>query len=202
MDAGRHGRAARRRRQHPRSCGLVGRVARLADGSTLVVAENSRIVVAHSSSIGRTRRARCSSPGGGQGEGGGVPGRRHARASAPVELHDLDADGGGRGARHDVRGRVRRAEHDARRGDREGSPAGDRRGLACLSIQDGSSVLVREGLASYAMMGTSGCSPPIPISLLPDASLVGTLQNPIVPGPPSVTPSSSLPSPTSEAPHL
>jgi hypothetical protein len=55
--------------------------------------------------------------------------------------------------------------------------------VSCLSLQDRySSVLVREGLATIAR-GTSGCSPPIPISLLPDASLVGTLANPIAPGP-------------------
>jgi hypothetical protein len=55
--------------------------------------------------------------------------------------------------------------------------------VSCLSLQDRySSVLVREGLATIAR-GTSGCAPPIPISLLPDASLVGTLANPIAPGP-------------------
>jgi hypothetical protein len=54
--------------------------------------------------------------------------------------------------------------------------------VTCLSLQDRfSNVLVREGLATIA--GTSGCAPPIPISLLPDASLVGTLANPIAPGP-------------------
>ena len=55
--------------------------------------------------------------------------------------------------------------------------------VSCLSLYDRfSSVLVREGLATSAS-GTSGCTPPIPISMLPDASLVGTLQNPIRPGP-------------------
>ena len=54
--------------------------------------------------------------------------------------------------------------------------------VSCLSLQDRfSNVLVREGLATIA--GQSGCAPPIPISLLPDASLVGTLANPIAPGP-------------------
>jgi FecR protein len=54
--------------------------------------------------------------------------------------------------------------------------------VSCLSLADRySSVLVREGLATVAR-GTSGCAPPIPISLLPDASLVGTLFNPITPG--------------------
>ena len=55
--------------------------------------------------------------------------------------------------------------------------------VSCVSLYDRfSSVLVREGLATSAS-GTSGCTPPIPISMLPDASLVGTLQNPIRPGP-------------------
>ena len=54
--------------------------------------------------------------------------------------------------------------------------------VSCLSLQDRySTVLVREGLATTA--GTSGCAPPIPINLLPDANLVGTLRNPIAPGP-------------------
>ena len=49
--------------------------------------------------------------------------------------------------------------------------------VSCLSLQDRySTVLVREGLATTA--GTSGCAPPIPISLLPDANLVGTLAEP------------------------
>ena len=74
--------------------------------------------------------------------------------------------------------------------------------VSCLSLYDRfSSVLVREGLATSAS-GTSGCTPPVPISMLPDANLVGTLQNPIRPGPafsvpvtvPSV-PSSSTPAP-------
>ena len=61
--------------------------------------------------------------------------------------------------------------------------------VSCLSLQDRySNVLVREGLATVA--GTSGCAPPIPISLLPDASLVGTLSNPIAPGPSFSVPSS------------
>jgi hypothetical protein len=55
--------------------------------------------------------------------------------------------------------------------------------VACLSLYDRfASVLVREGLAALAS-GTSGCTPPVPISSLPDANLVGTLQNPIQPGP-------------------
>lgn len=55
--------------------------------------------------------------------------------------------------------------------------------VSCLSLYDRfSSVLVREGLAAIAT-GTSGCMPPIPIASLPDAGLVGTLQNPIPPGP-------------------
>ena len=55
--------------------------------------------------------------------------------------------------------------------------------VSCLSLQNRfSSVLVREGLATTAT-STSGCQPPIPISLLPDADLVGTLRNPVAPGP-------------------
>jgi len=55
--------------------------------------------------------------------------------------------------------------------------------VSCTSLYDRfSNVLVREGLATSAS-GTSGCTPPIPISMLPDANLVGTLQNPIRPGP-------------------
>jgi hypothetical protein len=55
--------------------------------------------------------------------------------------------------------------------------------VSCLSLSNRfSSVLVREGLSAYAT-GTEGCGPPFPISNLPDANLVGTLQNPIRPGP-------------------
>jgi len=50
-----------------------------------------------------------------------------------------------------------------------------------------SSVLVREGLASQAK-GTESCAPPIPIELLPDADLVGTLLNPVAPGSPFFDP--------------
>ena len=58
------------------------------------------------------------------------------------------------------------------------------RGLvSCYSLYDRfSSVLVREGLASSAQ-GTGACGPPVPIASLPDARLVGTLANPRVPGP-------------------
>lgn len=49
-----------------------------------------------------------------------------------------------------------------------------------------SSVLVREGLATLS--GTEGCVPPFPIELLPDASLVGTLSNPVAPGSPFFNP--------------
>jgi len=55
--------------------------------------------------------------------------------------------------------------------------------VSCTSFFDRfSTVLVREGLATIAS-GTAGCTPPVPISSLPDASLVGTLQNPTPPGP-------------------
>jgi FecR protein len=54
--------------------------------------------------------------------------------------------------------------------------------VSCVSLYDRySSVLVREGLATSA--GASGCTPPVPINMLPDANLVGTLRNPIAPGP-------------------
>jgi hypothetical protein len=49
------------------------------------------------------------------------------------------------------------------------------------------SIFVREGLASI------GCGPPVPISSLPDAALVGTLQNPIVPPPGAFNDPVSLP---------
>ena len=45
-----------------------------------------------------------------------------------------------------------------------------------------STVLVREGFASFAK-GTESCSPPIPNSALPDFDRLGTLTNPIRPGP-------------------
>jgi hypothetical protein len=55
--------------------------------------------------------------------------------------------------------------------------------VSCYSLSDRfSSVLVREGLASSAQ-GTAGCGPPVPIASLPDAGLIGTLRNPRVPGP-------------------
>jgi hypothetical protein len=55
--------------------------------------------------------------------------------------------------------------------------------VSCMSFFDRfSTVLVREGLATTAS-GTEGCTPPVPISSLPDASLIGTLQNPRPPGP-------------------
>jgi hypothetical protein len=55
--------------------------------------------------------------------------------------------------------------------------------VSCLSLHDRfSNVLVREGLATTAS-GTGGCSPPRPISMLPDANLVGTMFNPRPPGP-------------------
>lgn len=54
--------------------------------------------------------------------------------------------------------------------------------VSCVSLYERySSVLVREGLATSA--GASGCTPPVPINMLPDANLVGTLRNPIAPGP-------------------
>jgi len=54
--------------------------------------------------------------------------------------------------------------------------------VSCYSLAGRyASVLVREGLAS-TVQGTSGCTPPVPISSLPDASLIGTLQNPRIPG--------------------
>jgi FecR protein len=70
--------------------------------------------------------------------------------------------------------------------------------VSCVSLYERySSVLVREGLAVSAS-ANSGCTPPIPISMLPDANLVGTLRNPIQPGPafsvPVVAPSAGLPS--------
>src|SRR5262249_11374 len=53
---------------------------------------------------------------------------------------------------------------------------------ACVSLYErDSSGLVREGLAASA--GASGRTPPVPINMLPDANLVGTLRNPIAPGP-------------------
>jgi len=73
--------------------------------------------------------------------------------------------------------------------------------VSCLSMHDRSSVLVREGLASSAM-GTSGCTPPIPISMLPDASLVGTLRNPITPGPSFTAPIVVPPIPDTGAPPV
>jgi hypothetical protein len=55
--------------------------------------------------------------------------------------------------------------------------------VSCLSLYDRfSSVLVREGLAATAT-GTEGCAPPVPISRLADANLVGTMTNPVQPGP-------------------
>lgn len=55
--------------------------------------------------------------------------------------------------------------------------------VSCLSLQNRfSSALVREGLATTAT-AASGCQPPVPISFLPDADLVGTLRNPVQPGP-------------------
>jgi hypothetical protein len=55
--------------------------------------------------------------------------------------------------------------------------------VACSSLTNRfSSILVREGLSSYAT-GADGCSPPVPISSLPDANLIGTLLNPRPPGP-------------------
>jgi hypothetical protein len=51
----------------------------------------------------------------------------------------------------------------------------------CASYVDSlGSVLVREGLASSATPW-GGCGPPVSIRFLPDANLVGTLFNPIVP---------------------
>lgn len=49
------------------------------------------------------------------------------------------------------------------------------------------SILVREGFASF------GCGPPVPIGSLPDAALVGTLQNPVVPPPGAFNDPVSLP---------
>jgi hypothetical protein len=55
--------------------------------------------------------------------------------------------------------------------------------VLCYSLYDRfSRVLVREGLAS-SVLGTGGCGAPVPIASLPDASLIGTLQNPRIPGP-------------------
>jgi len=55
--------------------------------------------------------------------------------------------------------------------------------VSCVSFFDRfSAVLVREGLATSAS-GTEGCTPPVPITSLPDANLIGTLQNPRPPGP-------------------
>ena len=56
--------------------------------------------------------------------------------------------------------------------------------VSCSSLIQGTgtggAVLVREGLASTATTG-GGCSPPVPIFRLPDAGNVGTLRNPIIP---------------------
>lgn len=55
--------------------------------------------------------------------------------------------------------------------------------VSCMSLTNRfSSTLIREGLAASAT-GTDGCSPAVPISALPDASLIGTLFNPRPPGP-------------------
>jgi hypothetical protein len=55
--------------------------------------------------------------------------------------------------------------------------------VSCYSLSDRfSTVLVREGLAS-STQGTAGCGPPVPIASLPDANLIGTLRNPRPPGP-------------------
>ena len=55
--------------------------------------------------------------------------------------------------------------------------------VSCASfIQTLGSVLIREGLASQATPW-GGCGAPVPIATLPDAALIGTLQNPIVPPP-------------------
>jgi hypothetical protein len=54
--------------------------------------------------------------------------------------------------------------------------------VSCYSLSDRfSTVLIREGLASSAQ-GTAGCGPPVPIASLPDAGLIGTLRNPRPPG--------------------
>jgi hypothetical protein len=69
--------------------------------------------------------------------------------------------------------------------------------VSCFSLTERySSVLVREGLASSAH-GTGGCGPPVPIASLPDAGLIGTLQNPRSPGPAFSAPVSvpSIPEP-------
>ena len=55
--------------------------------------------------------------------------------------------------------------------------------VTCASFSDRfSTVLVREGFASFAK-GSEGCSPPIPNSALPDFDRLGSLSNPIRPGP-------------------
>lgn len=55
--------------------------------------------------------------------------------------------------------------------------------VTCASFFDRfSTVLVREGFASFAK-GTEGCSPPIPNSALQDFDRLGTLSNPLRPGP-------------------
>ena len=55
--------------------------------------------------------------------------------------------------------------------------------VTCVSFFDRfSTILVREGFATYAK-GTEGCSPPIPNSALPDFDRLGTLSNPLRPGP-------------------
>jgi hypothetical protein len=54
--------------------------------------------------------------------------------------------------------------------------------VSCYSLSERySSVLIREGLAATAQ-GTAGCGAPVPIASLPDAGLIGTLRNPRVPG--------------------
>jgi len=54
--------------------------------------------------------------------------------------------------------------------------------VTCTSFYDRfSRVTVREGLASIAK-GADACGPPVPIQSLPDADLIGTLRNPLAPG--------------------
>jgi hypothetical protein len=53
--------------------------------------------------------------------------------------------------------------------------------VSCASfVQALGTVLVQEGLASIATPW-GGCGAPVPLALLPDAGLIGTLRNPVVP---------------------
>ncbi|HEV8437588.1 MAG TPA: FecR family protein [Methylomirabilota bacterium] len=55
--------------------------------------------------------------------------------------------------------------------------------VTCTTFFDRfTTVLVREGFAAFGK-ATEGCTPPIPNSALPDADRLGTLSNPVPPGP-------------------